>query len=117
MKLFKRVLPTLLLFPLLFLLSCLSIFHEGENRLEDLRVRLLAPKLEASAVYIEIDQESLDFYRKEFDIGWPWPRSLYARAIDYLTFSQARLVVLDMLFTEGSHYTFGEEEDRALDTG
>jgi len=113
-KLFKRVLPTLLLFPLLFLLSCLSIFQEGENRLEDLRVRLLAPKLEASAVYIEIDQESLDFYRKEFDIGWPWPRSLYARAIDYLTFSQARLVVLDMLFTEGSHYTFGEEEDRAL---
>ena len=61
-------------------------------------------------VLVAIDQGSIDFYSQDpFGITWPWPRSLYARAIDYLTAAGARAVAVDLIFSEPSPYG-GEDE-------
>jgi len=63
-------------------------------------------------VLVEIDQESLAFYSRNFNISWPWPRSLYARAIAFLASGEARAVGLDMIFSEASPFG-GEDEQLA----
>ena len=82
-----------------------------EFSLADVRARASARACPVPLALVEIDRSSLEFYRDRFDLSWPWPRSLYGRAIDTLTRLGARAVVLDLVFTEPSTY---EEEDQAL---
>ena len=74
-----------------------------EARVYDWKTRLTSRPAPPDVVLAKIDQDSLDFYSREFGIGWPWPRSLYARAVDYLAFAGARAVILDMVFSEASY--------------
>jgi adenylate cyclase len=83
-----------------------SIF---EKKIYDQKARLFSRPCAAPVVLVEIDQESIDFYNRELNISWPWPRSLYARAIDYLAAAGARAVAVDMVFSEPSPYA-GEDE-------
>ncbi len=83
-----------------------------ENKIYDQKVRIFSRRIDAPVVLVEIDQESLDFYSKNFDLPWPWPRSLYAKAIDFLTSAGAKSVGLDMIFSEASPYG-GEDEQLA----
>jgi CHASE2 domain-containing sensor protein len=54
----------------------------------------LAPRL--PIVFVSIDQDSFD----ELDLPWPWPRTLHAELVRKLSLHQARLIALDILFTE-----------------
>ncbi len=80
-----------------------------EKKIYDQKIRLFSRSIAAPVILAEIDQESLDFYSKELNISWPWPRSLYARAIDYLSAAGAKAIAIDMIFSEPSPYE-GEDE-------
>jgi adenylate cyclase len=83
-----------------------------EKKIFDQKIRMFSRHIDAPVILVEIDQESLDFYSKNFSIPWPWPRSLYAKAIDFLTAAGAKAVGLDMIFSEASLYS-GEDEQLA----
>jgi len=61
---------------------------------------------------ILLDQDSLDWARKENGLSWPWPREVYAAIVAYCQRSGARSLAFDVLFTEPSSY--GVEDDAAL---
>ena len=52
--------------------------------------------LRAPIVLVSIDQDSFD----ELDLSWPWPRNLHAVLIRKLVQSRAKIIGLDLLFTE-----------------
>lgn len=63
----------------------------------DIRFQLrgpLAPKV--PVLIIGIDQDSFD----ELNLPWPWPRNLHAEVVRKLTQAGARIIGLDILFTE-----------------
>ncbi|MFH2107177.1 MAG: adenylate/guanylate cyclase domain-containing protein [Chrysiogenia bacterium] len=80
-----------------------------EKKVYDQKVRFFSRPCSAPLILVEIDQESIDFYNLNFQTPWPWPRSFYARAIDYLAAAGARAVAMDMIFSEPSLYG-GEDE-------
>jgi adenylate cyclase len=80
-----------------------------EKKIYDQKIRIFSRHIDAPVILVEIDQESLDFYSKNFNISWPWPRSLYAKAIDFLAAAGAKAVGLDMIFSEANLYA-GEDE-------
>ncbi|MCJ7526262.1 MAG: adenylate/guanylate cyclase domain-containing protein [Candidatus Aminicenantes bacterium] len=105
----KRFLAsTALIFACTFVLGNLvsSLF---EKKVYDQKVRFFSRPCSAAVILVEIDQESIDFYNLNFQTPWPWPRSYYARAIDFLTAAGARAVAIDMIFSEPSLYG-GEDE-------
>jgi len=105
----KRFLAsTALIFACTFILGSIvsSLF---EKKIYDQKIRTFSRPNAAPIVLVEIDKESLSFYNKNFTIPWPWPRGLYARAIDFLTAAGAKVIALDMIFSEPSLYG-GEDE-------
>src|SRR4051794_24640120 len=76
----------------------------------DLRMNLRPDRPPPSdIVVIGIDERTFG----ELEEQWPLPRSYYARLLDRLRSAHARLIALDLQFTEGSPE--GEEdEDVAL---
>jgi adenylate cyclase len=102
-------LSTALIFASAFALGgFLSYLYEA--KIYDLKVRLFVTPAPPGVVLVAIDQGSIDFYSRDpFGITWPWPRSLYARAIDYLTAAGAKAVAVDLIFSEPSPYG-GEDE-------
>lgn len=101
-------LSTALIFAATFLLGGL-LSRLFEPKLYDLKILLSAPAAPGDVVLAKIDQESIDFYSREFNISWPWPRSLYARAVDYLVAAGARAVAIDLVLSEPGLYD-GEDE-------
>ena len=101
-------LSTALIFAVTFFLG--SLFSRlYEAKIYDQKVLLSAPVAPADVVLAKIDQGSIDFYSREFNLSWPWPRSLYARAIDYLAAAGARAVAVDLVLSEPGLYD-GEDE-------
>ncbi|MCX7973125.1 MAG: adenylate/guanylate cyclase domain-containing protein [Candidatus Aminicenantes bacterium] len=100
-------------FLLAFFSSLLSFFQILEWKSWDLRTKYLCRREEASSqiVLILIDQPSLDFYASQ-GVSWPWPRQMYAAVLDFLRISQAKAVILDLIFSEPSVY--GVEDDFLL---
>lgn len=93
----------------------LAGWHEGwEGKTWDWRVKVLAKggRASESVVLILLDQESLDWGRRENSLSWPWPREVYGVIVDFCRRHQARAVVFDVLFTEPSAY--GVADDRAF---
>ena len=109
-KIKKYLIPVLILFILVYFFSL--IFKGYESKIYDLKVNLFLEKIESQIAFIDIDQKSIDFYNKEFQIPWPWPRSLYAKAIDFFNKAGAKAVFIDLILSEESIY--GEEEDNKL---
>jgi len=60
-----------------------------------------------SIVIVAIDEGSL----KEMNQRWPWDRSLYAKAIDFLSKAEAKAIAIDLLFIEPSK---DAAQDKAL---
>ena len=58
-------------------------------------------------VIVAIDEGSL----KEMNQRWPWDRSLYAKAIDFLSKAEAKAIAIDLLFIEPSK---DRSQDEAL---
>jgi len=61
---------------------------------------------------IFIDQQSLDWAKKENALSWPWPRELYKPILDFCRRQGAKAVAFDMLYTEPSAY--GVDDDRTF---
>jgi adenylate cyclase len=83
-----------------------------ENKIYDQKIRSFSRRIDAPVILVELDQESLDFYSQNFSIPFPWPRSLYARAVDFLNAAGVKAIGLDMIFSEPGPY--GVEEDEKL---
>jgi adenylate cyclase len=100
MKLKAHFLPVTIgvsLAAVIFLAYQLGLLAKIELHSLDLRFQMrgtVAPK--APIVVVSIDQDSFD----ELNLPWPWPRDLHATLIRKLSSSQAKIIGLDILFTE-----------------
>jgi len=85
-----------------------------EGKTWDWRVNLLANPGPATdrIRLILLDQNSLDWGKKENALGWPWPREIYSVILDFCRRQGAKAVVFDVLFTEPS--TYGADDDRSF---
>ncbi len=110
----RYLLSGLIAFLLLGAVFSIPLLQEYEKKLYDVKVRVFSRMVASDIVLVEIDQSSLDFYRKNFDLPFPWPRSLYARAIDYIGRAGARAIALDMIFSESDPY--GSEDRKLADS-
>ena len=73
-----------------------SFLESIELKTFDLRTRLnQAQKAPPTVVIVSIDDESIAKMGR-----WPWPRSVIARMIDLLAMSGARVIGVDILFSE-----------------
>ena len=61
-----------------------------------------------------VDQASLDMMEKS-DLGWPWPRALYADVLQFCKTGGARAVIFDIIYSEDS--IFGVADDDAFANG
>ena len=61
---------------------------------------------------ILLDQNSLDWGKRENALGWPWPREIYTVILDFCRRQGAKAVIFDVLFTEPS--TYGVADDQTL---
>jgi len=59
---------------------------------------------------ILLDQASLDWAQREHGLGWPWPREVYERISAFCKRGGARVLSLDLLFTEPSVYGVPDDE-------
>lgn len=69
-----------------------------------------AERADDRIVLLMLDQASLDHFERVDKIPWPWPRGMYKAVADFAKAAGARLVVLDILFTNLSPYGPGEDE-------
>lgn len=104
-KLYKKwyalLAASLLLTWLVSFFSSTPFLKDMEMKMLDYRFQLdpVPEKADTNIVIIAIDDGSLDFF-SENGISWPWPRSFYGYAVNYLTEAQARSVIFDMQFYE-----------------
>ena len=91
--------------------SMFSLFSSLENKLYDRRMSFTADFFSpAENIFlVTVDQESLDWAKKELGWSWPWPRSAYASITDYFARAEASSLAFDMIFSEPSVY--GEKDD------
>ncbi|HQC62097.1 MAG TPA: CHASE2 domain-containing protein, partial [Candidatus Marinimicrobia bacterium] len=100
----KKILIGLGIALIITLLSGL-LYHNGliqrwENQVNDILYRDFQVEQHPSeAVIIAIDQNSLDYFQKNFQILWPWPRDIYAMATNYLNSCGAKVIVYDIIFS------------------
>jgi adenylate cyclase len=112
------------LWPLLLLLAAVGAVCLGargrsdaltmaEHKSVDWRFRNFydASRRHPDIALVMLDQASLDHFEKD-GIPWPWPRSLYAAALDFLRKAGAKTVVVDILFTSAS--PIGADQDQEL---
>lgn len=50
-------------------------------------------------VIVAIDQNTLNYFRNNLQIIWPWPRDIYQPIVDYLSYCGASVISFDILFT------------------
>lgn len=82
-----------------FGISQYSLIQRWEDQTNDILFRKFLPKNSINeSVIIAIDQNSLDYFQNKFKILWPWPRDVYAAAIEYLNHCGAKVITLDILF-------------------
>lgn len=102
--------------PFVFLLTIIlyriPFVRKSELIIYDWKMRLSAKPSSEDIVLVEIDQHSLDFYDEQFHITFPWPRGLYGRAVRFFSEAGARLIALDMIFSEADRN--GDYEDQYL---
>ena len=83
-----------------------------EGKAWDWRVNLLAKPGRATDKIrlILLDQNSLDWGKKENSLGWPWPREIYNVILDFCRRQGAKAVFFDVLFTEPSNYGVADDQ-------
>src|SRR5208283_1548668 len=100
-------------------LAALIIWHAGilerlEHATWSWRAQFFARQSPATGTIklILLDQQSLDWGKKQNSLTWPWPREVYAPIIDFCTRHGAKVVIFDVLYSEPSVY--GMADDRVL---
>lgn len=98
----------------IFLARHTDLYSLMELKTLDWRFRSFSDPARAdrSIALAMLDQASLDHFEEE-GVPWPWPRSMYAAVLDFLSAAGARAVVLDILFTSASPYGAGEDAEFA----
>lgn len=77
------------------------------------RSRTPESRLDGPIVIVAVDQSSIDaMAATEARFRWPWPRELWGAAIGYLESCGARVVVMDLLLNEPSHYNNETGDDQ-----
>jgi adenylate cyclase len=82
-----------------------------EAKTWDWRAALLAePGMATDDIrVIFLDQNSLDWAKKESGLTWPWPREVYGAIVDYCGRSGAKALAFDVLYTEPSKYGVADD--------
>lgn len=98
-----------------FLIS-LFVYYSGaldyfELKTYDNRMLVTSDFVQSSSdiFFIIINQESLDWAKKEKGWSWPWPREAYAQMIDFINAGNPKSITFDMLYSEPSVY--GKDDD------
>ncbi len=93
---------------------CLGCFDSWEAPTWAWRAKFFAQRETPSEKIklILLDQASLDWAKNTNEWGWPWPRELYTTISAFCKRGGARVLCLDMLYTEPSVY--GVSDDEAL---
>lgn len=96
------------------LLHFSGVFAFLENKTFDSRTKFAAPYSYPSQdiCFITVDQESINWARREMGWGWPWPRSALGDIVNYMNIGNAECIAFDVLFTEPSVY--GDDDDKAF---
>jgi adenylate cyclase len=86
---------------LFFALDFFGFAAPYENKLIDLRFSTrdeIAPSIDDEVIIVAIDDQSFESLK----VRWPWPRDMYAKAIDRLSDAGARVIAFDLIFSEPS---------------
>jgi adenylate cyclase len=89
----------------------LDLLRRLDNLGADTLRRHLAQPYQAPVEVVVLDDVSLRAAEDQAGMAFPWPRTAYADAVDFLHRAGARAVVFDFLFTSAS---VDPSEDRAL---
>ena len=100
-------------------LSTFSLFDTLERKTLDLRFRTAAHAewADTSIVLIAVDQNSLDFVERQWQMKWPWPREYYGLLLQYLNRAHPRLIAFDYDLSQHDANRLevdGAESDRAF---
>ncbi|MCK5241940.1 adenylate/guanylate cyclase domain-containing protein [bacterium] len=72
-----------------------------ENKMLDLRYMMkefVGPSREDKIIIVGIDDQTMESLK----VRWPWPRSVFAKAIDNLSKAGAQVIAFDLIFSEPS---------------
>jgi adenylate cyclase len=101
----KRIKPALQIGLSIGVLFCVFEFFDfnsmSENKTLDWRFvwkEIQAPAANDQVLIVAIDDQSMD----RLKVRWPWPRTMYAKAIDRLSQAGAKVVAFDLVFSEPS---------------
>ena len=108
MKALRAQFPLLLLLAavgaLLFAVRRTQFVEAFELKTLDWRERAFADpsRRDPRIVHVTIDQGSLDKAEKDGNV-WPWPRDMYEPVLQFLKRAGAKVVVMDVLFSDATH--------------
>lgn len=110
-KILKSSITAIAVFAIVFSAQISGVFNWADNKSYDSRMkftaRFFSPSEEIAVVLL--DQDSLDWAKREMNWGWPWPREAYGKMVDFFNRGNADSVAFDMIFTEQSVY--GKDDD------
>ena len=101
-------------FAAVFIVFASGILSSAEKKTYDSRMRFSSKRTEISdrISLVLLDQESLDWAKKERGWSWPWPREAYAEMVRYFNRAGASSLAFDMIYSEPSIY--GSRDDEAF---
>ncbi len=101
-------------FAAVFIVFASGILSSAEKKSYDSRMRFSSKRTEISdrISLVLLDQESLDWAKKERGWSWPWPREAYAEMVRYFNRAGASSLAFDMIYSEPSIY--GSRDDEAF---
>ena len=98
--------------------GALALVFSGTGGLEqttwDLRARLFAGPSGATedVIVVFVDQGTLELVNSEYDLSWPWPRSIHGYIVEFARASGAASMVYDIVLEDRGWA--GPEDDMAL---
>jgi adenylate cyclase len=92
-----------------------AVLERPEAATYDQRVRAVADVAKASKdiVLIDIEESDIEDAENNFDVLWPWPRSLYGDIATYCNKAGAKAVVFDWLFQDRGGMGVADDEQFA----
>ncbi len=102
------------IFAVFIIIFASGISSSLEKKTYDARMKFSSKRTEISdrISLVILDQESLDWARKERGWSWPWPRESYAEIARYFKRAGVSSLAYDMIYSEDSIY--GKADDEAF---
>jgi adenylate cyclase len=95
-----------------------AVLERPEAATYDQRARAVMNPARASKdiVLIDIDESDIEDAENNFDVLWPWPRSLYGDITTYCKKAGAKVIVFDWLFQDRGGMGVADDEEFAAAT-